>query len=156
MSSTSHSSNADAFSFDRTVSGLKQGMESASHTAQEASQKAALASKDLLVFSQGNFEAVAQASQVFAAGAQDLFRQMAEAGQAAMQEVMSNMQAIASAKTVKDRIELQANLVRSTAVHAVTEGARVAQAGIDLAERVSNPLMARAVAAAETMTAPRA
>ena len=108
------------------------------------------------MFSQGNLEAMAQAGQVFAAGSQELFRQMTEAGQAAIQEAMASMQAIASAKTPKERIELQANLVRSSAVHVVTEAARTAHAGIELAERVASPLMARVVLAAETLTAPRA
>lgn len=152
MSSSLYSPNADAFSFDRTVSSLKQGMESASTATSDASQKATQAGKDFMVYSQGNMEAFAQASQLFVAGSQDLFRQMAEAGQTAVQEAMGSLRAVSLAKTAKERIELQATFARTAAIHAVTESARIAQSAIDLAERVSNPLVARTVIAVEAMS----
>ena len=147
---------ADAFSFDRTIADVKQGVASATNAQADLTSKATQASKDLVVFSQGNMEAVAQASQVFAAGSQDLFRQMAEAGQAAANEALSGMKAIAAATTPKAVIELQATFLRTSAIHAITESARIAQSGVDLAERVSAPLTARMVAAADLMTANRA
>ena len=156
MSSTTQFNPADAFSFDRTASAMKRGVESATGAQADLSHKATQAGKDLVVFSQGNMEAVTQASQVFAAGVQDLMRQMSEAGQAAMHETLASFRAITSAQSPKAMIELQANFVRSSAVHAVTEGARIAQSGIDLAERVSAPLVARMAVAAETATAHRA
>lgn len=63
---------------------------------------------------------------------------------------------MAGAKTVKDRIELQANLFRTSAIWAVSESSRFARPSIDLTERASAPLTARAVAAAEAMAAPKA
>ena len=155
MSSTSFPA-ADAFSFDRTIADVKQGVDAATGAQSDMTQKATQAGKDFVVFSQGNMEAIAQASQVFAAGSQDLFREMTEAGQAIMQEALSNMRAVASAKTPKAAIELQANFIRSSTVQVITESARVAQSGVDLAERVSAPLVARVVAAAEMVTSQRA
>ena len=154
MSSTY--SNADAFSFDRTIADVKQGVASATGAQADLTSKATQAGKDLIVFSQGNMEAIAQASQVFTAGSQDLVRQMAEAGQVALNEVLTGMKAIAAAKTPKAMIELQATFLRTSAIQAITEGARIAQSGVDLAERVSAPLTARAVAAADLMTPNRA
>jgi hypothetical protein len=57
-----------------------------------------------------------------------------------------------AAKTLKEGIELQASLARTSAHWAVSEGSRFAQAGIDLAEKASAPLTARAALAAETLT----
>lgn len=156
MSSINLSTNADAFSFGRTVAEVKQGMATASNAQAEMSAKTAQAGKDLVAFNQANFEAVAQAGQVYAAGMQDLFRAMAETGQTAIKEALANTRAITDAKTPKAAIELQATIARSTAIHAITEGARIAQSGVDLAERTSAPLMARMIAAADLMTATRA
>jgi len=154
MSSTSFPA-ADAFSFDRTIADMKQGVNAATGAQSDMTHKAAQLGKDFVAFSQGNMEAFAQASQVFAASSQDLIREMMSAGQAIMQEAVSNMHAAASAKTPKAAIELQANLVRSSTVQVITESARIAHSGADLAERVSAPLLARMVAGAEMMTAQR-
>ena len=154
MSSTSFPA-ADAFSFDRTIADMKQGVDAATGAQSDMTQKATQAGKDFVVFSQGNMEAVAQATQVFAAGSQDLIREMMEAGQAIMQEALSNMRAAASAKTPKAAIELQANFIRSSTIQVITESARIAQSGVDLTERVSAPLVARVAAAAEMATSQR-
>ena len=155
MSSTSFPA-ADAFSFDRTIADMKQGVDAATGAQSDMTHKATQAGKDLVVFAQGNVEAIAQASQVFAAGSQDLVREMMEAGQAIMQEALSNMRAAAAAKTPKAAIELQVNFIRSSTVQVITESARIAQSGVDLAERVSSPLVARMVVAAEMATSQRA
>ena len=155
MSSTSFPA-ADAFSFDRTIADMKQGVDAATSAQSDMTQKATQAGKDLVAFAQGNVEAVAQASQVFAAGSQDLMRAMMESGQAIMQEALSNMRAAATAKTPKAAIELQANFIRSSAIQVITESARIAQSGVDLAERVAAPLGARIVTAAEIATSQRA
>ena len=154
MSSTSFPA-ADAFSFDRTIADMKQGVDAATSAQSDMTQKATQAGKDFVVFTQGNVEAIAQASQVFAAGAQDLMREMMEAGQAIMQESLSNMRAAAAAKTPKAAIELQANFIRSSTIQVITESARIAQSGVDLAERVSAPLVARVVVATEMATSQR-
>ena len=155
MSTTSFPA-ADAFSFDRTIADMKQGVDAATGAQSDMTHKAAQLGKDFVAFSQGNVEALAQASQVFAAGSQDLIREMMSAGQAIMEEGLSNMRAVASAKTPKAAVELQANFVRSSTVQIITESARIAQSGVDLAERVSAPLVARIVTAAEIATSQRA
>jgi hypothetical protein len=148
MSNTSFSA-ADAFSFDRTIADVKQGVDAATGAQSDMTNKAAQIGKDFVAFSQGNMEAFAQASQVFAAGSQDLLKEMMSVGQAVMQEALGNMRAAASAKTPKAAIELQANFVRSSTIQIITESARIAQSGVDLAERVSAPLVSRVVAGTE-------
>lgn len=156
MSSTTFPMATDAFSFDRTISDMKQGVASATSAQTDVTAKATQAGKDFAVFSQGSMEAIMHASQVFAAGSQDLLRQMTEAGQTAMHEMLAGVRAIAAAKTPKAMLELQANFARTSAIQAITESARIAHAGVDLAERVSAPLLARTVAAAEMATTHRA
>ncbi len=155
MSSTQHASLADAFSFDRTIAEVKQGMATASNAQTELSAKTSQASKDLLVFGQANLEAIVRAGQVYAAGMQDLSREMVGMGQTALKEALANMHALSAAKTPKAAFELQATVARSTAIHGITESARIAQSGVDLAERVSAPLVARMVAATDLITTAR-
>ena len=141
-------------SFENTVADLKNGVDSATVAYGAFSEKATKTATDLTAFNRGTLEAVAQSVQILAAESQDLFRQAAEASQAAFTESLTNMRAIASAKTLKQRLELQANFVRTSAISAVSEGSRFARAGIDLAEKASAPIAARAYLAAETFGKP--
>lgn len=149
-----YSTEAASQTFDRTVSDLKAGVNTATDTYNTMSEKAAKTASDLTTFSRGTIEAIAQAGQIFSAESQGLFRQMAEASQAAFTESLTNLRAIASAKTAKERLELQANFVRTSAISAVSESSRFARASIDLAEKASAPIAARAYLAAETFGKP--
>jgi len=139
------SAKLDMSTFDRTVSDMKTGVQPATN----AQTKAA---KDIAAFGQGTLEAIMQASQIFAAGSQELLKQMTEASQTAMSEAMANMKALSSAKTPKEAIELQATIVRTAAIRTVSEGTRFAHAGIELAEKAAAPISARLILATETAT----
>lgn len=156
MSSTTAQITADPFSFSRTIADLKSGATSAAAAQAQASEKAVNVAKDFATFNQGTLEAVTQAYQILAAGSQDLFRQMAQSSQATFTEAASGFHALVTAKTVKERLELQASLARTSAHRTVSESSRFAQAGLELAEKASAPLTARAAVAAETFTTPKA
>jgi len=141
-------------SFDRTVADMKDNVASATAAYSTMSESAAKTATDLTSFSQGTLEAFAQASQILAVEAKDLFRQAAEANQAAFTESLTNLRAIASAKTMKQRLELQANFARTSAIRAISESSRFARAGVDMAEKVAAPITARAYLAAEKFGAP--
>ncbi len=129
---------------------LKQGVAYATTATAEASEKAIKTAKDVAAFNQASLEAFAQAGKILTAGSQDLLRQMAVSTQSAFAEVISGFQALASAKTVAERLELQTSLARTSATRAMSESSRFVQASIDLAEKASAPLTARAALAAET------
>ena len=69
---------------------------------------------------------------------------------------MSAFQALASAKSVKEGLELQASLASTSATRVMSEGSRFVQASIDLVQKASAPLTARAALAAETFSALKA
>jgi hypothetical protein len=140
----------------RTALDLKQGVAYATAATAEASEKAMKTAKDFAAFNQASLEAIAQAGKILTTGSQDLLRQMAVSTQSAFAEVISGFQAIASAKSVAERLELQASLARASATRAVTESSRLAQASIELADKASAPLTARAALAAETFAALKA
>ena len=100
--------------------------------------------------------AYVQASWTLATGSQGLLLQTAESTRSAFTETFAGVYTMASATTVKERIELQTTFFRMSATRAVSEGSRFARASIDLAESASAPLQARAVAAAEAVAALKA
>lgn len=135
---------------------LKQGVAYATAATADASEKAINAAKDFAAFNQASMKAFTQAGQILTAGTQDLFRQMAASSQSAFAETMSVFQALASAKSVKEGLELQASLASTSATRVMSEGSRFVQASIDLVQKASAPLTARAALAAETFSALKA
>ena len=129
---------------------LKQGVAYATAATAEASEKAIKSATDFAAYNQASLKALAQAGQILTTGSQDLFRQMAMSTQSAFAEAMSGFQALASATTVKERVELQASFARTSASRAVSEGSRFAQASVELLQRASAPLTDSAARAADT------
>lgn len=138
-----------AASFDRTVADLKDGVANATTVYRDMSEKAAKTTSEAVSFHQGTLEAYTEAGQIFASGSQELFRQWTASSRQAMQESLTGLRALMGVKSPKEAIELQATIARSAASWAVSEGSRFAHAGLELAEKASAPLTARAVLAAE-------
>ena len=152
MSTTTSPSKAAAQTFDGAIADLKSGAKTATSAYAEMSEKAAEVGSDFSAFSKGTVEAFAQAGQVFTSESQTLFRDMVASSQTATTENLSNFRAVLSAKTVKQRLELQATFARTAAIHAVDETSRFARAYIDLTEKVLAPLATRAYLAADEFT----
>ena len=141
---------------DRTVADLKNGVTAATGSYGAIADKAAATGGELVEFQRGTLQAMTEAGQILMAGYQDLFHQMATAGQTAISEGLNGFRAIAGAKTLREGMELQASMARTTAIWSVTEMARLTREGIDLAEKASAPLATRAYLAADKVGAFRA
>ena len=76
--------------------------------------------EQFISFSQGNFEAMVKSSQIVATGLQDLTKQIAANAQATMDETMSTFRALTTVKSVKEAMELQPSLAKSTFEKAVS------------------------------------
>ena len=74
---------------------------------------------------------------------QDVAQQMARSAQDAASEGMNTFRAMAGVRSMREGLEMQANFLRTIAIWSVNEQARFARAGIDMAEKVSAPLLAR-------------
>ena len=125
-------------SFEQTQAKVTESMDKVSKTAEEA-----------FAFSQGNIEAFTRSGQIWSAGLQDLSRQFAATVQASIEETMDKFRALTSAKSIKDAIDLQSGLVRTSAEKAVAETSRLTTASIKLTEEALAPLAARVSLAAE-------
>jgi phasin family protein len=124
-----------------TQAKVKENMEKAMRTAQ-----------DMMSFSQGNFEAMIKSGQIWAAGVQDLTKQVAASAQAHMDEGMSAFKAMSSVKSLKEAIDLQTSLARNSMEKAVSETGRLTDASLKLAEEAIAPLTARVTLAVETFS----
>jgi hypothetical protein len=142
--------------FNRAVSDLKKGIESSTWATTAAtagcSDNTVDEMRELSVFNKDTLTAFTQANQIFVAGSQDLFQQATEAGQTAFAETLSGFRGLASVKTVKDGLELQASLVEAS-FRWMSESIRLAQASLELAKKASAPLTARASHTAKKPTA---
>ena len=118
--------------FADTQAKVKEGMEKAMKTAEE-----------LMSFSQGNLEAMVKSGQIWAAGVQDIGKQIAANAQASFDETVSTFKALSSAKSLKDAFDLQASLARSTLEKTVAELGKLTDASMKLTEQTLAPLTAR-------------
>ncbi len=115
-------------------------------------EKAMRTAQDMMSFSQGNFEAMIKSGQIWAAGVQDLTKQVAASAQAHMDEGMSAFKAMSSVKSLKEAIDLQTSLARNSMEKAVSETGRLTDASLKLAEEAIAPLTARVTLAVETFS----
>ena len=128
----------DKTGFDKTGTEVKANMEKAMKTAEE-----------LVTFGQGNFEAVVKSSQIWAAGVQDLGKQVAASAQAQLDQTMATFKALAGVKSLKEAIDLQASVARVSMEKAVAETGKLTDASLRLAEQTLAPITARVSLAAE-------
>jgi phasin family protein len=106
--------------------------------------------EEFMTFSQANVEAFVKSSQIFASGLQEMQKMMAATAQAAMDETMSTFRAMATVKSVKEAMDLQASLARSTMEKAVAQTSHVAETTFKLAEQAIAPIASRMTIAADT------
>ena len=139
-----------------TVSGLKDGMAQAAAgfadtqaKVKEGMEKAMKTAEELMAFSQGNVEAMVKSGQIWAAGVQDIGKQIAANAQASFDETMSTFKAMSSAKSLKDAFDLQASLARSTMEKTLAESGKLTDASMKLTEQALAPLTARVSLAVE-------
>ncbi len=109
---------------------------------------------EFVSFNQANVEAFVKSSQIVAQGLQDLGRQFAAAAQATMDETMSTFRALTSVRSIKEAMELQTTLARSTMEKAVAQTGQVTEASFKLAEQAIAPIAGRLSVAVESFGKP--
>lgn len=132
---------ASAAAFGQTQTRVKEGMDKMMKTAEE-----------MVSFGQGNVEAFVKSGQIWAAGIQDLTKQMAASTQAAMDESVSGFKALTGVKSFKEAIELQTSFGRAAFERALSETGRFTEASLKLAEQTAAPLAARVTLAVEKLS----
>jgi len=142
--------------FEQTVTGLKDGMAQAAagfETTQakmkEGVEKAMKTAEEFVAFGQGNLEAFVKSGQIWAAGVQDLQKQIAATAQASFEETVATLKAMASAKSLKDAFDLQSTLARGAIEKTLAESGKLTDASMKLTEQALAPITARVTLAVE-------
>ena len=110
--------------------------------------------EEFVAFSQGNLEAIMKSGQIWATGLQDMSKSMAATAQASLDETVAAFKALTSVKSVKEAVDLQAALARTSMEKAVAGSSQMADASFKLAEQAMAPLTARFQAAASKFNLP--
>ena len=117
-----------------------------------AAERVMKSMKQVIMFNQSLIEAYTLSAQTFFTGSQEILRQIAKANEAAFSEGLSNLRAFAASKSLKERLELEADIANRVASTTVAECSKISQACIDLTKKVSAPFHERSIAAAELMS----
>ena len=108
--------------------------------------------EQFVAFGQGNLDAWMRSNQILVAGMQDLAKQAAATAQSGVEEAMSAFRALSQVRSVKEAMELQSSLARTSLDKAMSQTGSVAEATYRLAEQAMAPLTQRMSLAAESFT----
>lgn len=103
-----------------------------------------------MTFSQANVEAFVKSGQIFATGLQEMTKQFAATAQATMDETMSTYRAMSAVRSIKEAIDLQSSLARSTMEKAMAHTGQAAETSFKLAEQTIAPIANRVTLAVES------
>jgi phasin family protein len=131
------------------VAEMKAGIEKTQAKFKEGMEKAMKSAEELVTFSQGNLEAFVKSGQIWTAGVQDISKQVAASAQASFEETLSTFKALTGVKSLKDAVDLQTSLARSTIEKTLAESGRLTDVSVKLAEQTFAPITARVTLAVE-------
>jgi phasin family protein len=136
------------------LAGALAGAEKPQMEAKTKMEKAMKTAEQMMSFGQGNMEAMMKSSQIWAAGVQDLGKSFAATAQAQLDQTMSTWKAMAGVKSLKEAIDLQSSLARSSVETAMAQTGQLTDASIKLAEQAMAPITARVTLAVEQFARP--
>ena len=128
---------------------VETAIETTSTTVKQGMEKTMKTAEDFLAFGQSNMDAFVKSGQIWAAGVQDLSKQVAASAQASFDETMAAFKAMSGVKSPKDALDMQASLIRTNLEKAVAETGKITDASMKLAEQAFAPITAQMTAAAE-------
>ena len=142
--------------FDSTMAAVNEGIAKATRgfeTSQaklkENLEKAMKSSEEVLAFSQANLDAFMKASKIFAAGLQDISKDVAASNKASIEDTVAFSKSMLGVKSLKEAMDLHSGYARGAIEKAVSDTNKVTDASMKLAEQAIAPLTARLKAAVE-------
>ena len=105
--------------------------------------------EEFMSFGQGNVEAMMRAGQIWATGMQDMSKNLAATAQSQLDQTVSTWKALAGVKSIKEAIDLQSTLARTSLEAAVAETSKLTDASMKLAGQSFAPITERVSLAVE-------
>jgi len=133
----------------QSIAGAVAGDEKTQNEVKTTMEKAVKSAEELVFFTQGNFEAMMKAGQIWAAGVQELHKTLAATAQAQVEAAMGTFKAMSGVKSLKEAMDLQTTLARSSMETAMAETGKLTDASVKLAEQAMAPITARVTLAVE-------
>lgn len=153
---------ASVKTFEKSISAAREGIEKATRNLEtsqakikENVEKAMKNSEQTFAFAQGNVEALVKASQIYAAGLQDISTQFASSSKASLEDGVAFGKSLLGVKSVKEAVDLQTSFARTTMEKAVSDSNKFTDAAVKLAEKALAPLTARMSVAVESFGSAR-
>jgi phasin family protein len=147
MSSMNSKAASAAATIERTADVANKGFDKTLVAMKTAEQ--------MMVFGQGNMEAMVKASQIYATGFQDISKQFAASSKASLEEAVAFTKSLVGVKSVKEAVDLQTGFTKSSIEKAVSETNKLTDASVKLAEQTIAPITARITLAVETFSKTR-
>jgi len=135
---------------------MRSAMERSLEQANKAAEGSMKAAQEFAEFSRGNAEVLAQVTQTWMSGTQDISRQAFAFVQSLTDHAMEGARALSGVKSLKEAAEIQATYARGTMDRVVSETAKLQEASLRLAEQVAAPMTQRVTQAVERATKPLA
>jgi phasin family protein len=105
-------------------------------------------------FGQENVGAIMKSGRVWAAGCQDISKTMAATAQAHLDQTTSTWKALTSAKSLREAMDLQAAITRTSFQTAFAETGKLTESTVRLAEQTIAPIMKHFTLTIEKFTRP--
>jgi phasin family protein len=106
--------------------------------------------EDFIALGQANMEAFVKSGQIWVAGVQELVKQFYTTTKTSFDESVSTFNAISSAKSVSEAIDLQSKFATSVVEKALAESNNLINTSIKLTEQTLAPITARVTGTVET------
>ena len=132
-----------------SVAGVAAGIDKTQNQVKKNMNKVVKTAEDFVSFSQGNFEAMMNAGQIWATGVQDMHKAAAASAQAQVEAAIGTFKALSGVKSVKEAMDLQSSLARTSLETAMAETGKLTDASVKLAEQAMAPITARVTLAVE-------
>jgi phasin family protein len=121
----------------------------------EKATSVAFASYDEMTsFGKENIDAVVKSSTMLVKGMETVGKEVASYGQVSIEKSVSNAQALFGAKTLREFLELQAEIAKSSFDAWVEESAKLGELGAKLANEAFEPIHEQVTVAVEKMMKP--
>ncbi len=144
---------------DQVKAGVEQAQAAFKTQMEEATKHVAAAQKQfeaVMELGRGNLEAMLKSTTVLTEGMQEIAKTLLAAQQTAFDETMANAKALASAKSLREAMDLQMTFAKAAMEKMIAEAGKISEHGAKLAEKAMAPMAERVNATVTTLTRPLA
>jgi len=146
-------------SMEQVKAGIEQAQAAFKTQMEETAKHVAAAQKQfeaVMELGRGNLEAMLKSASVVTEGLQEIAKAVLAAQQAGFDDTMASAKALASAKSLREAMELQMGFAKAAMEKMIAEAGKFSEHSAKLAEKAIAPVAERVNVAVTTLTRPLA